>query len=65
LAISSRAAVGRGANTLNAKAEFVRVRGAEQGFFKRDELLGVQIEDGLIESLHAVLRGAGRDGVVE
>ena len=57
--------VGCGTNTLNAKAEFVRVGGAEQCFLKRDELLGVQIEDGLIESLHAVLRSAGRDGVVD
>ena len=37
----------------------------EQGFFEGDELLGVEIEERLIESLHAVLAGAGGDGVVD
>ena len=57
--------VGGGADTLDAQLEFVRVGGAEQRFFEGDELLGVEIEERLVESLHAVLAGAGGDGVVD
>src|SRR5262249_13189411 len=56
--------VGCGTNTLNLEAEFVGVRSAEQGFFDGDELFVVEIEERLIEGLHAVLRSAGGDGVV-
>src|SRR5712692_9292679 len=56
--------VGGGANTLDAQLEFVGVGGARKGFVEGDELLRVKIEEGLIERLHAVLAGAGGDGVV-
>src|SRR5207245_7242191 len=56
--------VGGGANTLNAQLEFVGVGGASKSFVERDELLGVEIEERLIERLHAVLAGTGGDGVV-
>src|SRR6267143_1406083 len=56
--------VGGGANTLNAQLEFVGVGGARQGFVERDELLRVEVEERLIERLHAVLAGAGGDGVM-
>src|SRR5712692_3922349 len=56
--------VAGGANTLNAQLEFVGVRGARQGFVERDELLRVEIEERLIESLHAVLAGARADSVM-
>jgi len=48
LAISSRAASAR-SEYPECEGGIRPVRGAEQGFFKRDELLGVQIEDGLIK----------------
>src|SRR5438105_14274852 len=56
--------VGSGADALDAQLEFVGVRGAGQSFVDGDELLGVEIEERLIEGLHAVLAGAGGDGVV-
>src|SRR6267142_2769962 len=56
--------VGGGANALDAQLEFVGVRCTRQSFVERDELLGVEIEERLIERLHAVLAGAGGDGVV-
>src|SRR5882724_12085426 len=56
--------VGGGANTLNAQLEFVGVGGARESFIESDELLRVEIEERLIERLHAVLAGAGGDGVV-
>src|SRR5207248_4119436 len=37
---------------------------ARESFVKGDELLGVKVEERLIEGLHAVLAGAGGDGVV-
>src|SRR5437764_1133075 len=56
--------VGSGADALDAQLEFVGVRGAGQSFVDGDELLGVEIEERLIEGLHALLAGAGGDGVV-
>src|SRR6266704_3265278 len=56
--------VGRGADALDAQLEFVGVGGAREGFIESDELLRVQVEERLIERLHAVLAGAGGDGVV-
>src|SRR6266436_6247118 len=56
--------VGGGANTLNAQLELVGVGRASQSFVKSDELLGVKIEERLIERLHAVLAGAGGNGVM-
>src|SRR5713226_7276882 len=57
--------VGGGADALNAQLEFVGIGGAREGFIQGDELLGVEIEERLIERLHAVLAGAGGDGVVD
>src|SRR5260370_31993253 len=56
--------VGGGADALNAQLEFVGIGGAREGFIQGDELLRVEIEQRLIERLHAVLAGAGGDGVV-
>src|SRR5229473_2925482 len=56
--------VGGGANALDAELKFVGVGGARQSFVEGDELLGVQVEERLIEGLHAVLASAGGDGVV-
>ena len=56
--------VGGGADTLDAELELVGVGGARESFVERDELLGVEIEERLIERLHAVLAGAGSDGVM-
>src|SRR6266581_9730635 len=56
--------VGGGADTLNAQLEFVGVGSASESFVESDELLRVKIEERLIERLHAVLAGAGGDGVV-
>src|SRR3984957_10279390 len=55
--------IGGGADTLNAETEIVRVGCAQNRFFESDQVAGVQIEERLIESLHAVLAGASRDGV--
>jgi len=57
--------VGCGADALYAEAEFVGVGGAAESFFEGDELLGVEVEERLIEGLHAVLASAGGDGVVD
>src|ERR1700690_484036 len=57
--------VGRAADALDSQAEFVRVRGAHQGLFQRDQTARVQIINRLIESLHAVLAGAGGDRVAD
>src|SRR5271154_6867009 len=57
--------VGGGADALNAEVEIVRVRGAQQGFFERDEIARIEIEERLIECLHAVLAGAGGDGIAD
>jgi hypothetical protein len=56
--------VGGGADALDAQAEFVWIGRARQGLLESDELFAVQIEERLIEGLHAVLAGAGGDGVV-
>src|SRR6267142_1393355 len=56
--------VGGGTNPLDAQLEFVGVGCTRQCFVERDELLGVEIEERLIEGLHAVLAGAGGDGIV-
>src|SRR5260370_26232759 len=53
--------VGGGANALDAQLEFVGVVGAREGFVEGDELLGVEVEERLIEGLHAVLAGSGRE----
>src|SRR5258708_26329281 len=52
------------AKTLNAQLEFIGVGSARESFIESDELLRVEIEERLIERLHAVLAGAGGDGVV-
>src|SRR5216683_689340 len=57
--------VAGGADALDAQLEFVGVRGARQSFVERDELLRVEVEERLIEGLHAVLAGAGGDGVMD
>src|SRR6266705_5789442 len=56
--------VGGGADALDAQLEFVGVGGAREGFVESDELFRVQVEERLIERLHAVLAGARGDGVV-
>ena len=56
--------VGSGADTLDAQAEFVGVGSAQKGFIERDEILAVEIEERLIEGLHAVLRAASGNGVM-
>ncbi len=48
---------------MQAQLELVWVGCAQHGFFVSDELLGVEIVDGLIESLHAVLADAGGNRV--
>src|SRR5271167_4344658 len=45
--------VGGGADALDAQAEVVRVGCAHESFFESDQIARVEIEDGLIESLHA------------
>src|SRR6266568_2943658 len=57
--------VGGGADALDAQLEFVGVGGAREGFIEGDELLRVEVEERLIEGLHAVLAGARGDGVVD
>src|SRR6516162_9931744 len=57
--------VRRGTNALDAQLELVGVGRAREGFVQGDELLGVEIEERLIESLHAVLRSAGGNRVVD
>ena len=47
--------VGGGANSLDAELEVVGIRGADQRFVIGDEFAGVQIVEGLVEGLHAVL----------
>src|SRR6267142_2615897 len=56
--------VGGGANALDAQLEFVGVGGARESFVERNELFRVEIEERLVERLHAVLAGAGGDGVM-
>src|SRR6266849_133183 len=56
--------VGSGADALDAQPEFVGVGRTGEGFVEGDELLGVKVEERLIEGLHAVLASAGGDGVV-
>src|SRR6185437_3798984 len=55
--------IGGGADALDAKVEVVRIRGAHEGFLKSDEVAGIEIEERLIECLHAILAGAGGDGI--
>ena len=57
--------IGGGTDTLNAEVEIVRVRGAQQGFFECDEVARIEIEERLIERLHAVLAGSGGDGLAD
>src|SRR5258708_20965848 len=52
------------AKTLNAQLEFIGVGSGGESLMESDELLRVEIEERLIERLHAVLAGAGGDGVV-
>src|SRR5207249_11787784 len=49
---------------LDAELEFVGVGRAGKSFVESDELLGIKIEERLIERLHAVLAGASGDGVM-
>src|SRR5262249_1875994 len=56
--------VGGRANTLNAQPELIGVGSAQERFFESDELFAVNIEERLIEGLHAVLRCGCGDGVV-
>ena len=56
--------VGGRTNALDAELEFVGVGRAHESFFEGDELLTVEIEEGLIEGLHAVLAAARGDSVV-
>src|SRR5580658_3871485 len=55
--------IGAGADALDAQPEIVRIRCAQNGFLKRDQVARVEIEERLIESLHAILADAGGDGV--
>src|SRR3984893_10549046 len=57
--------VSRGADALDAEAEVVRVRGAQDRFFERDEVARVQIKERLIKGLHAVLASAGGNGLTD
>src|SRR5271170_7026040 len=57
--------IGAGADALDAQTEIVRIAGAQNGFFERDQVARVKIEERLIESLHAVLTDAGGDGVAD
>jgi hypothetical protein len=61
--ISSRAASAGGADALDAEAEVVRVGRAHESFFESDQVARIEIEERLVEGLHAVLAGAGGDGV--
>src|SRR5580692_815272 len=55
--------IGGGTDTLDAETEIVRIGSTQNRFFEGDEVTGIQIEERLIEGLHAVLAGASRDGV--
>src|SRR5713101_7417664 len=55
--------IGGGPDALDAQAEVVRVGCTHESFFEGDEIARVEIEDGLIECLHAVLAGTGGDGI--
>src|SRR5579863_9661066 len=55
--------VGGGANTLHAESEVVRIRRAQERFLQSDEIARIEVEERLIERLHAVLAGASGDGV--
>src|SRR5580658_6189665 len=57
--------IGAGADALDAQTEVVRVGGAQNRFFECDQVARVQIEERLIESLHAVLADAGGDSVAD
>src|SRR3972149_3816901 len=50
---------------LPLELELVRVGGPAQRLVERNQLLLVQLIDRLIERLHAVLRGAGRDRLAD
>src|SRR5579859_703496 len=56
--------VARGANALDAELELVGVGRTNQSFVQCDQSLSVQIVERLVESLHAVLRDAAGDGVM-
>src|SRR5258708_4326644 len=56
--------VGGRADALNTEFEFVGVGSAGESFFEGDELTRVEVEERLVESLHAVLAGAGGNGIV-
>src|SRR5216683_3994472 len=57
--------VGCGADTLDAQLEVVGVGRAQERFLVGDEVARVEIEERLIERLHAVLTGASGDGVAD
>src|SRR5262245_59902050 len=57
--------VGGSADALNLELELVEVARPAQGLLERHESLLIQTKDGLVERLHPVLRGAGRNGAVD
>src|SRR5205085_8436126 len=57
--------VGGRLNALQLEAELVRVRRAAQRFVERDQSVLIQRIERLIERLHAVLRRALRDRVLD
>src|SRR5277367_709384 len=57
--------IGAGADALDAETEVVRIGCAQNGFFEGDQVARVEIEERLIESLHAVLADARGDGVAD
>src|SRR5271156_4502217 len=57
--------IGAGADALDAETEIVRIARAQNGLFEGDQIARVEIEERLIESLHAVLADAGSDGVAD
>src|ERR1700691_3935725 len=51
--------IGAGADALDAQPEIVRIARAQNGFFESDQDARVEIEERLVERLHAVLAGGG------
>src|SRR5580704_1017454 len=57
--------IGAGADALDAQPEIVRIARAQNGFFEGDQVARVEIEERLIEGLHAILADAGGDGIAD
>src|SRR5260370_29506816 len=57
--------VGGGTDALHAQLEIVGIGCAAEGFLKADEVARIEIVERLVEGLHAVLAGAGCNGVVD